>query len=182
MTSFDMTSIVDRDETILWQGQPIQGFIFSKHDILLIPFSLLWCGFAIVWEMTVISSEAPLLFMIWGIPFILAGIYFVIGRFIHDTIRRAQTHYAITNRRIVIRTHGKIESIALEKWSSLKMEEFSDGTGSIKFAEDSSGGFSPFGSSRGFGVWLPSVQGVPCFFRIDQVRKVYKLLTESPAS
>jgi len=37
-------------EGVLCIGQPNPNRIFYKEDIFLVPFSLLWCGFAIFWE------------------------------------------------------------------------------------------------------------------------------------
>lgn len=37
-------------ESILWTGQPDTSIVFHKDDLYLIPFSLLWGGFAIFWE------------------------------------------------------------------------------------------------------------------------------------
>jgi hypothetical protein len=78
-------------ERLIWSGQPLPGLRLMPADALLIPFSLMWCGFAVFWEATVIASNAPLLFRIWGIPFVVIGLYFVFGRFFFDAWKRSRT-------------------------------------------------------------------------------------------
>lgn len=43
------------NESLLWTGQPERRVIFHKEDILAIPFSLMWGGFAIFWEMAALG-------------------------------------------------------------------------------------------------------------------------------
>lgn len=34
-------------EYIIWQGRPEKGGLFTRQEMFMIPFSLVWCGFAI---------------------------------------------------------------------------------------------------------------------------------------
>jgi len=94
-------------EKLIWVGKPKQGIMFRSNDIFLIPFSILWTGFIILWEISAITAvlNAPekselTVFMlpIFGIPFVIIGLYFVFGRFIIDAKLRKNTCYGITMR------------------------------------------------------------------------------------
>ena len=105
-------------------------------DWLVVPFSLFWCGFAIFWEITVVASGAPIFFSLWGIPFVFAGLYFVLGRFVIDSRVRARTFYGVTNSRIIILkglAGTQVKSLALRALPDLSLNERSDRRGTITF-------------------------------------------------
>jgi hypothetical protein len=94
-------------EHLLWTGRPRQGIYLQVTDIFMIPFSLMWGGFAFFWEYMVLTKVPKtghgLLFPLWGIPFCLAGIYIIIGRFFYGAYVRKNSYYAITNVRVLIK-------------------------------------------------------------------------------
>jgi hypothetical protein len=46
-------------ESLLWAGQRRGGVVFAGADLLMVQFSLMWCGFAFFWEAEVIKTKAP---------------------------------------------------------------------------------------------------------------------------
>lgn len=68
----------------------------------MIPFGLMWCGFAIFWEYTAVTDRAPLFFILWGVPFVAAGLHFVFGRFFVEARQRESTSYGVTGQRVII--------------------------------------------------------------------------------
>jgi len=55
----ELRDSLSKDEKLLWTGRPETGLRFRPSDAVLIPFSLMWCGFAIFWESTAFFSSAP---------------------------------------------------------------------------------------------------------------------------
>ena len=103
-------------ERLLWTGQPDPRVIFERVDIFLVPFSLLWGGFALAWEAGVLGlgvfgeghrSAVPWFFVLWGIPFVLVGLYFIAGRFFYKAWRKRRTYYALTNERALVLVEGR---------------------------------------------------------------------------
>jgi len=120
---------------------PDPNKIFHPDDWTAIPFSLLWAGFAIFWEASVLGyvdfdskpgHHAPLLFGLWGIPFVLLGQYIIWGRFVCDAWLKRHTYYAVTNRRLILVQQTwkrKIQFIFLETIPSVTTEGNDPGCG-----------------------------------------------------
>lgn len=87
---------------LVWVGRPDPAKHFGPSDVFLVPFSLLWGGFAIFWETTALAQGAPLPFALFGLFFVAVGLYFIGGRFIAKAIRKRQTFYGLTPDRALV--------------------------------------------------------------------------------
>ncbi|MEY4861046.1 MAG: hypothetical protein RL751_579 [Bacteroidota bacterium] len=94
---------LDPNEKLIWTGQPKKGIVFRTADLFLIPFSLAWCGFATFWFVSALRSVVPF-FALFCVPFVVIGLIFVFGRFVIDAKQRANTFYALTDERIIIKS------------------------------------------------------------------------------
>jgi hypothetical protein len=166
---------LDPGERLLWSGQPRPGLQLRAQDAFLIPFSLLWCGFAIFWESSVLHGEAPLFFRLWGIPFVLVGLYVVFGRFVVDAMNRSRTAYGVTNERILIVggiLSQQTKSLQIRNLTDVTLTQRKDGSGTITFGQipfrlD----FFPAGSWPGGRRYMP-----PSFDFIENAKDVYGVI------
>ena len=144
-------------ERVLWQGEPMGGILFTLRDTFLIPFSVMWLGFAIFWEWGVTSqANAPSFFSLCGIPFILMGLFAVAGRFFFDAWLRDRTSYAVTTQRVLILRSppfGNFTAMGIDRLPELSLNERSDGRGTIRFQPS----MPLWGRGNGFGMWMPSL-------------------------
>jgi hypothetical protein len=92
---------IEPGERFVWLGRPRRGIVFSETDVILIPLSLLWGGFMVVWEVAVLL-HASFLLAFAGLPFFALGQFLMWGRFVLDARRRAGLYYAITDQRLLI--------------------------------------------------------------------------------
>ena len=170
-------------ERVLWSGQPKQGLALSGKDALLIPFSLMWGGFAIFWNAAVWlapfsngTGDGPgVFFKLWGLPFLLIGLYLIFGRFLHDAYLRKRLFYAVSDSRVMILRRTQFSSMEINRLPRLDLDEHRDGTGTLAFENGTS---MFFGSRQGFDFWVPALGGTARFFRIPHPRTVYELIRQ----
>jgi len=175
---------LDPDERLLWAGRPQQGILFRPSDAAMVPFSLLWAGFAFFWEFMAITGGsrggrgggAPFFFVLWGIPFCLAGVYITVGRFFADALVRRRTWYGLTDRRAIIISglaSSGLTSIDLLTIDQVNMVKHVGGVGTIHFGPIAGYGPRGYRSRRSFGFTDPSA-----FDHIDDVAEVYRLIRQ----
>jgi len=180
-------------EQVLWSGVPRRGFALRKSDIMLIPFSIMWGGFAIIWETSVLRSDV-LLMKLWGIPFVLVGLYMIVGRFFVDRWQRDRTFYGVTNERIIIVTKNllgkQVKSLDLRNLYEITVDEKSNKSGTITFKLSATLPPQAKESHRSFRLSSPSPAGSnkyseqysPAFEMILDVKNVYNLIRQAQQS
>lgn len=145
------------------------GIVFRGMDAFLIPFSLLWGGFAIFWEVLAIGMGAPAFFACFGMPFVLVGLYLIFGRFLWDMHVRKNTLYTITDQRLLILHRGRLTTMALGRLAEMTLIERADGSGRITIGKAPLG-FQTTGSKS-------TVLEID-----DDVRGVYRTIMEAQAA
>jgi len=176
--TLELTRELGPGERLLWSGQPRTGIRLTAGDAFHIPFSLFWAGFVCFWEYSVIQHGGPVFFLLWGIPFVVMGLYLIAGRFFVDAYRRRRTFYGLTDSRILIASGfftRAVTGLDLGKLAQLEIRERSDGSGTISFGPYI--GSMPewmAGSWPGAGKQLP-----PRFEMIESARTVYNCIREA---
>ena len=173
-----ISELLGPDERLLWAGEPRQGILLRTTDAVAIPFSVLWTGFMVFW-IEGASRSTDRFFAIWGIPFLLIGLYMLVGRFFVDSWQRARTRYGVTSQRILIVSgHGRrsVKSLNLRTLSDVSLCERSDGRGTITFGPAAA--LWPYRGIQMPGMG-PSMQ--PTFDQIPNARSVFDQIRRAQA-
>jgi hypothetical protein len=175
---------LDPGERLLWTGQPRPGIYLEAGDVMMIPFSLMWGGFAFFWETMAVRGllhhpRGPFgpgywIMPLWGVPFVLVGIYMIFGRFLVDAWRRRWVWYGVTDRRALIVERspiGSTVSVDLRTVGTVTLTTHFDGCGTITFGSTVTGRYR-----RG-----RNTPAVPAFRHISEAQTVYRIVREVQA-
>ena len=141
-------------ESILWQGRPQRFTPFTASDGYLIPFSIFWCSFLVrpLWSDLKEGFNVTTLFLI---PFILAGLYILFGRFVIRWYLLRHTDYAITTQKVLRRRNRKVDILQGFSLPPFSIKEHKDGLKSISFGQSSLLRSSFSSNNRRNSVWDP---------------------------
>jgi hypothetical protein len=119
-------------ERLIWSGVPNAGIVFRGSDLTQIPISIIVL-FIFASKYRNASHDGALGGIIWGALF-AAVLYFLVGRFLYDALRRRRSVYAITSDRVlIINTVWSrfVKSFALSSITDIKLDEGRNGVGNI---------------------------------------------------
>lgn len=90
-------------DEILWQGTPVNTPLFNKSDFFLVPFSIIFGGFFIIYALItalmLITGES-IIFSLVGITFLLMGAYILFIRLWYRKKRISRQVYFVTDKRV----------------------------------------------------------------------------------
>ena len=163
--------ILQPDETILWRGKPEPGIRWRDAIGVKSLFGVFFGGFALFWMAgaSALLSGGPgfpfTLFPLFGLPFLLVGIYMAAGHVFIDAYVRANTWYTLSDRTAFVATDAfgrkNLKSYPIRDMPFLDLED--DRPGSIFFGE----------------VRRQNHTQRVGFLRIIEARQVYRMLREA---
>lgn len=168
---------LDAGESLLWHARPRQGLVLRGWDAWFIPFSLLWCGFALrnLNMGPLMAHSAPA--RLHALFFMFIGLYLLVGRFFLDAWRRSRTVYALTQQRAIIVSGiaaRSVQSISLRNLAELNLSLRGRDVGTIVFGPLDNGLYGArTGAMPAFGVPLS-----PRFELIGNAKAVYELVRQ----
>jgi hypothetical protein len=159
-------------EKLIWEGQPPAGLLFVTQDFFLIPFGAVFLGFSIFWIVAATNTDQSpsIFFPLFGIPFVLVGLYTLIGRFFTDIWLRRRTAYAVTDKRILINRQPpfpRFTALSLAQLIEIDLVERGDGSGTIRFGPQ-----TPWWNMEEGQV----IYATPKFVAIPDARRVFDMI------
>ncbi|MCG6903873.1 MAG: aspartate carbamoyltransferase catalytic subunit [Rhodobacter sp.] len=94
--------ILDKDETILWQGRPDAKVVWKISHLFTFLFGLGFAGFALVW-MTMAARSGGVFWM-FGLIHFSVGLSLAFGTPFFSAWKRRHTWYTLTNHRAFVAT------------------------------------------------------------------------------
>jgi hypothetical protein len=165
----------------MWTGQG-EPKLLAPVDSFLVPFSIVWAGFAFYWEYMAVtkwsrSGAEGFIFPMFGLVFVVMGLYITIGRFPYKEWRRRQTFYALTDRRVLILYRQQVQSLSLHALPALELSvDGATGIGSLRFGQAPFPG--PLYANTGLEYLAPKYN-VPAFTNVRNARQVYALVDQA---
>ncbi len=174
-------------EEIVWTGRPDASVNFDRRDLALIPFSIVWAGFAIFATAGFINGYIETVgtggqagsFLVLGAMFSLLGLYLLVGRFFYKRWDKRRTYYALTDALVLILKTATTRPLSAVPWDKVpaigKAQGFV-GTGTVTFAE--TGWWKTDTGNTGLEFFtLRPRRKVTAFYDIAEVDRVYDLAT-----
>lgn len=166
---------LDGRESLLWCDKPVKKIIFTLNDVFTTLFGIFWLAFSLFWVFSAYMATSETtgpskIFPLFGIPFVLVGVYLLFFRHIVSYFKRKNIIYALTEKRVLVVHFGRskyVQEYKYEHISNISLKTNENDVGSIYFF---TGGFH-YNNNRNYS----STSGI---FGIKDTKKVYKILSQ----
>jgi hypothetical protein len=91
---------LEPEEVVLWSGRPDPWRLFHRYDLVFIPGGLAFTAIIVALLRSEEADSVPA--VIFFLLFALVSLYFSLGRLVQVYIARRRTHYAVTERRVLM--------------------------------------------------------------------------------
>ena len=118
-------------DRVLWKGKPEKGMTVRPDELALIPFGLFFTAFALFWISIAMQAGA---FAIFGVPFVLVGLYMLGGRFIVNEYMKKSTAYVITDKAIIRKRGSRVDVWYSKDLNNMQVYSHKNGTTSFIFS------------------------------------------------
>jgi len=119
---------LDPGEHILWQGRPDGRLRLKGRNLLISGFGVGFLAFSVFWVIMAFSfpgtQNDPVgwLFPMFGLPFVLVGLWLVFGVHFYDAYKRSKSFYTLTSKRAFIGSDlggRRLQSYPIDKDATL---------------------------------------------------------------
>lgn len=173
-------------ENLLWTGKPDRLKLFTLADIFIIPFSILFMNIALHVEYALFSDLPENIYtLIYSVTintlFVLLGFYYTLGRYIYKFLLRKNTFYAVTNKRILIKSTffpKKLQTKFIKDTAGANIVMRNNNTGDIIFGKNDFGTTMYNNTGLDLFFMLSKEPSTPAFYNIENVKAIHSLITD----
>lgn len=179
----NIDSYILQGEELLWKGKPVKPIKLLPGEKFNIILGIFWTVFSVFWVTVAIVSAVSFegdgfafvkITPFFGIPMLLFGIYLILIYPLMMIKKRKNIEYALTNRRILILSGEKTQTLMAFKYSEIQNISFGcdeEEIGALTFVNAGNATTTSSGTKK-----AKTVKGVMYgFYNIPEVKKVYEI-------
>lgn len=174
--------ILEEGETILWQGRPVTGVRLQDFFSFPLIFGLFFTGFSLVWitmARMMTRGEEFSIFPLFGLPFLLVGLYVSFGLPFGKDYVRKRSWYTLSDRKAYVATdlfgRRRLKAVPYAEMNILELEDGSPGSVTFK-REVSVSHYTRRSRNGGRSRRTQTTTTNTGFERIEDARAVYRMI------
>jgi hypothetical protein len=143
MTGEDVSSLLDRGESLIWAGRPVPlRYARRENSIYRLLFGLVFSAISVGFMIGALKSSGDTSMWLAGMPFVVMGTFIALSP-LWNFLEGRGTRYVLTDRRAIIDTGGLWKrrlSVPLTQVQFVELVEGMTGLGDVIFKEETVSG------------------------------------------